>query len=76
MSVNFRGKTVRKVFAGLISSLFQHACMHACDIKFVGIKVCGTCLIGENHKNVIPSKYTRYTVVYDVSVQEPTRGRY
>ncbi len=34
--------------------------MHACDIKFMGINVCGTSLISKTTN--IPSKYTRYTV--------------
>ena len=40
------------------SSLY--AACNACDNKFVGINVCGTCLINENHKHFMPSKYTRY----------------
>ncbi len=36
--------------------------MHACDIKFVGINVRGTCLIRENYEHFIPLKYTHYTV--------------
>ena len=50
--------------------------MHACDIKFVGINVRGTCLISENHEHLYPRKL-RYTwmllpntkaVVYSASV--------
>ncbi len=38
--------------------VLQHA-LHACDIKFMGINVCGTCLISENREHL---KYTRYMV--------------
>ncbi len=36
--------------------------LSAADIKLMGINVCGRCLISENHKHLIVSKYTRYTV--------------
>ncbi len=44
--INFRGKTVRKVFSDLISSLLQHAC----NIKFVGVR--DTCLISKSREHL------------------------
>ena len=49
----FRGYT-------LLRNSSLYAACNACDNKFVGINVCGTCLINENHKHFMPSKYTRY----------------
>ncbi len=39
--------------------------MHAYDIKFVGINVCGTCLISENHK-----QYGIYTYLFVLFVAD------
>ncbi len=36
------------------------ASMHACDVKFVGINVCSTCLISENHNIYTHENYPLY----------------
>ncbi len=49
-----RGMTIRKVSRIQFSRNSSLCSMHACDIKFVGINVRGTCLISENHKHLYP----------------------
>ncbi len=49
--MNFVGKTVKRFNFRGIAAFFSK---HACDIKFVGINVRGTCLISENRKHLYP----------------------
>ncbi len=42
--------------------------MHACDIKFVGINVCGTCLISENRKHLYPKNIHAIRYMYEKSL--------
>ncbi len=59
MGINFHGKTVTKVFAE-----YQLLSKHACDIKFVGINVRGTCLISDYTLEII---YPLYGIIIDIS---------
>ena len=53
---NFRGFNFRGIAASL----------HACDIKFVGINVRGTCLINENREHLYPQNIPAIRYITDL----------